>query len=87
MRRPGNRVNRATSLDGGETGERPDPSPPSLRSIPTLSPAAILKSAQLAKFNKLLAPGARVAKSSLANRNSFGDKGELPWNPRPGTQF
>ena len=26
-------------------------------------------------------------KSSLANRNSFGDKGELPWNPRPEIQF
>ena len=28
-----------------------------------------------------------LAKSSLANRNSFGDKGELPWNPHPGIQF
>ena len=25
-------------------------------------------------------------KSSLAKRNSFGDKSELPWNARPGTQ-
>ena len=27
-----------------------------------------------------------LAKSSLANRNSFGDKSELPWNPRLETQ-
>jgi hypothetical protein len=31
-----------------------------------------------------LGPG---PKSSLANGNSFGDKGELPWNPRPEIQF
>ena len=29
----------------------------------------------------------QVAKTSLANRNSFGDKGALPWNPRPGIRF